>query len=381
MRAEVPRPVSRLAHPATLAALASLMACPAPSHHESTAGYAMEPMTLEGLSLLPRAAVEGAPARTASFGPAADRPFLGGLAANRSYSIGTTRDGYLIGGLPLTAAEGIAPRPISVQRDAIYGTDALVAALGRAGRAVARRWPGSTLWAGDLSGPRGGDLPGHQSHNSGRDADLAFYMRDPRGALDDSPRLARVGANLQAGARHFDVARNWALVEALLRDSLVQVQWLFVADHLRAALLEHGEAAGADPEVLRRARAVLRQPRDSSPHAEHFHLRIYCGLDERLEGCLDAAPFHPWIRRFEAEVDALAAGLLPFLELPWSEELEFAVTRLVRINAVSATPALAARVDDDDPRVATLAADALAFLTGRRTPERWRQWRAEDVGD
>ncbi len=150
-----------------------------------------------------------------------------------------------------------------------------------------------------------------------------------------------------------------------------------MASHLRRALLDHAAASGASAEVLRRARAVLKQPSDSSPHAEHFHVRLFCGADERLQGCLDAPPFHPWIRRFDDEVARWVAALLPLLDLGWSEELRFAVTRLVRMNATQALPRLRALAGCDDPRVAALAAQAVAFLEGRPTREDWARWRVD----
>ena len=43
----------------------------------------------------------------------------------------------------------------------------------------------------------------------------------------------------------FDVARNWAFVEALLSDPHVHVTNLFVASHLKRRLLEEAARAGA----------------------------------------------------------------------------------------------------------------------------------------
>lgn len=316
--------------------------------------------------------------------PAFDRPYASAFAPGASASVGTTRNGYLVGGAPLPAAGPLAARPIATQRGAIYATRPLVLALTRAAHAVARRWPGSVLWAGDASAASGGPLAGHASHASGRDVDLAFYVRAPDGALADSPDLARVGPGLatSAGTR-FDVARNWALIDALLRDPSIDVQWVFVAAPLRAALLDHARSSGADPASLARAEVVLAQPRDSSAHAEHFHLRIHCAAQDRLDGCLDAPPVRPWARRHDEAFDRLVDGLLPFLDAPWSDELAWAVTRLVRMNAVRALPALERRMSDPDPRVALLATDAADFLSGRRTPSAWARWRIDEgaVGD
>ena len=42
---------------------------------------------------------------------------------------------------------------------------------------------------------------------------------------------------------------------------------------------------------LRRVDWILRQPADAAPHDDHFHVRVFCEDPDRLEGCLDRAPF------------------------------------------------------------------------------------------
>ncbi|PKN57348.1 MAG: hypothetical protein CVU56_11490 [Deltaproteobacteria bacterium HGW-Deltaproteobacteria-14] len=339
--------------------------------------HALAALDLTALRLLPAVAV-AAPPVTADAVPAFDRPFAD-LAPGTSASIGTTRDGYLVGGVPLPTSGPLAARPLSVRRDAVYATPTLVRALGRAAERVDRAWPGSVLWAGDASAAGGGDLPGHASHNSGRDVDLAFYRRGADGRLADIPTLTAFGGDLRAAAGlRFDAARNWALVAALLEDPEVEVQWIFVASYLRDAMLDEARATAARPELIEQASQVLAQPSDSSPHAEHFHVRIYCGAEERLAGCLDARPFHPWAHRRDADLDRFVDGLLPFLDHGWSDELEWAITRLVRMNATSASDRLRRLTSDPDPRVAALATDAVDFLTGRRTPAAWARWRAPE---
>jgi len=362
--------------PSWLVCILLLAACADGAPSLPTTGQALAELDLAALRLLPAASVEAPP--SAGPVPAFDRPYLD-LAPGASASIGTTRDGYLVGGVPLPTSGPLASRPVSVRRDAVYATPALIRALSRAAERVARRWPGSVLWAGDASARHGGDLPKHASHNSGRDVDLAFYRRAASGALGDIPTMTVVGEDLRAaGGQTFDQARNWELVAALLEDPEVEVQWIFVASHLRQALLAHAREAGARPDLVARAEAVLAQPSDSSPHAEHFHVRVYCGPEERLAGCLDAAPFHAWVHRRDAELTRFVDGLLPFLDRGWSDELQWAVTRLVRMNATIALDRLRRLERDPDPRVAALAKDAADFLSGRRTPEAWARWRAPD---
>lgn len=368
-----PRSVVALACAAAFAACAGAAADqPPPRRVVSALSFAASPR------LLPRAAVSR-PAAVEDAVPAFDRAHVGSLERGRSYSIGTTSAGYLVGAVPLAGSTGLALRPISVTRGAIYGTRALEAMLTRAADAVAARYPGSVLWAGDLSGPRGGDLPGHKSHNSGRDVDLGFYRRAPDGTAADTPRFSAVTATTGGGADRFDLERNWLFVASVLQDPGATVQWIFVAAPLREALLDYARTSGADPELIARAEQVLAQPSDSSAHRDHFHLRIYCGLEEALEGCLDAPPLHPWAPRWDAEIARLVDGYTPLLSREGPDELRLVVERLVRLHAKSAIPALQRLATESaDATIQGLAADAVAFLSGRETPAAWARWRPDD---
>lgn len=312
-----------------------------------------------------------------------DKPHLSGLAADRSYSIGTASRGYLVQGRKLPETDWLKPRPTSLRRKATWGTDEMIGALDRAAKSVAERWPGSVLYAGDLSAEGGGDIRGHASHNSGRDVDLCFYYRDPAGRIADEERMwpIRSDGTGAGGERRFDVPRNWALVEALLRDPHVQVQWLFVASHLQDLLLAHAEAIGADEEVVRRAKKVLKQPGDSSRHAEHFHVRFYCALAERVQGCVDYGPVWDWVDTYEKALARRITEVLPFLKVRSAEENRYAITRLVRLRAVAAVPHLEPLMDSPDPSIRALAADAVAFLRGERTPPAWAHLTEEDPGE
>src|SRR5690606_16006049 len=76
-----------------------------------------------------------------------------------------------------------------------YGTWELVQLLERAAYRVARRVPGAKLSVGELSREGGGLLAGHDSHQNGRDADIAFYMLDGRGRPYDPFGFADFGAD------------------------------------------------------------------------------------------------------------------------------------------------------------------------------------------
>jgi penicillin-insensitive murein endopeptidase len=229
--------------------------------------------------------------------------------AGVSLSVGDATTGRLVGGEALDA-KGAGYRLLSktIQRGFYYGTARLVDAIRRCARAVAEGDPKSTLGIGNLSRQGGGDIPQSRSHNSGRDVDLAFFVLDAKGRPQFADKLVRFGSSKlvsQEGYR-FDLERNWRLVRALITDAHVDVDWIFIARWLRVPLLEYARKNIEDEAVLLRAETVLKQPGDSSPHDDHFHVRIYCAPRERLEGeCVNYGAVWPWVDQ-EAEVRALA---------------------------------------------------------------------------
>ncbi len=226
-------------------------------------------------------------------------------------AFGTTSEGLLSGAETLPT-QGAHFRRYHASSKA-YAVPSLTAALVRAADAVAATYLDAVLLIGDMSGKRGGKIPGHSSHRSGRDVDLAFYVTDLWERSTEGYPLVHfdrfgVGAKDKT-VRRFDTARNWALVEALLTDPAVEVQWIFVSNGLKALLLDWALRNDKDLKVLERAASVLRQPGDSAPHDDHFHVRIYCPRDTTGNLCVNTGPLWPWI--------------LPYPEpvLPTDEEL------------------------------------------------------------
>ncbi len=232
---------------------------------------------------------------------------FGRALGGHGHSVGTAQNGYLLGGLPVAESPTLRILPQTRARGFYFGTAELVSLLERSAQAVAADYPQSTLRLGNLSRDGGGDIAPSHSHNSGRDADVLFFAFDRNGSdaapanfvhfddngLSDSP---------DPGRWDFDTARNWALVRRWLTDPDVVVQWIFVSVPLRNRLLDYALRA-REPQSLRdRAMHVLVQPRDSSPHADHFHIRIACPADDRPQ-CVDG--FGQTAHAREAQVDAL----------------------------------------------------------------------------
>lgn len=160
-----------------------------------------------------------------------------------------------------------------------YGHPALVLMLQRSAGEVAKASPGSVLLVGDLSREQGGPLAGHRSHQSGRDADTAFYMRDSKGRNHvpeyfiafDAQGKAKDGSGLV-----FDDQRNWLLVLSWIRDERAGLSHIFVSQPLRSRILAYGKTTKDWEKHGKRASMLLKQPANSSSHDDHFHVRISC---------------------------------------------------------------------------------------------------------
>lgn len=194
-------------------------------------------------------------------------------------SVGAPNAGSLIDGEHLDENDRIRVVPAFAGRDTRWGVPSLVRGLDRAARTVARRFPDAMLSVGDMSRRRGGEVGHHKSHQSGRDADVAFYMTDREGSPLYHHRMVPFrgdGTSPMLPAARFDDARNWSLIEALLNDPEAQLQKVFVAAPLRQRLLREAERRAVPLAVRLRAAEVLVQPRTGVVHDDHFHIRIGC---------------------------------------------------------------------------------------------------------
>lgn len=219
------------------------------------------------------------------------------LAPGIHGTMGVPHNGSLTGGQALPK-KGDGYRLLR-DNDVRWGTPRLVGAIQRAAAAVAKERPGSPpLYVGDLAAKKGGQVSGHSSHRTGRDADLLFYALTPSGVSVRSPGFPRFGpdglAKAGKGYVRLDVERNWLLIRALVSDEQVDIQWLFVAKWLEALIIEYAIARGEPDEVIYRASLVLHQPGDALPHDDHLHLRVACSPEEAVAGCSGGGPRWPW---------------------------------------------------------------------------------------
>jgi len=231
--------------------------------------------------------------------PWRDVPWTETLAPDRRLSlplsVGGTSNGEILNAVHLPAqGEHHYVLGDHEGRDTHWGGGVLVQAIEDASEWAERRYPGMRVGVGNLSVRSGGPLYWSRSHHSGRDADLAFRYLNETGEPVEAQGLYVVRSDLtvrEPAGWSVDVPRTWAIVEGLLVTHGDAIQWLFVSQPLKDAMLEHAAEIGVSPAVLAMASVVLHQPGDSRPHDDHLHLRVYCTANEATERCVNRPPF------------------------------------------------------------------------------------------
>lgn len=212
----------------------------------------------------------------------------GPLRSIPATSVGSPTEGHLIGGAHLGDAPYLRIYPSYAGNDVRWGVDGLVGLVDRAARNVRKQFGDAVLSVGHLSKRGGGELDRHASHESGRDADIGFYVKNAAGKpiyADHMVAFSGDGTAAHWPGAHFDDARNWALVSSIVGDGHARVTHMFVATPIRERLLAYAAKIGASPAIRSRAAEVLAQPHGALPHDDHFHVRIACpsGMDKCVE--------------------------------------------------------------------------------------------------
>ena len=213
---------------------------------------------------------------------------LGGSAAPGGLSVGSPTDGHLVGGAHLDESPWLRVTPCYQGEDVRWGLEGLVSLIDHGARAVRKQFPDSVLSVGHLSRRGGGDLDRHASHESGRDADVGFYITNQQGKpiyADHFVRFLGDGTAPSWPGARFDDARNWAFIASIVTDAHAHVSYLFVASPLRARLLAYAQKIGAPYATRVRASELMAQPRGALPHDDHFHVRISC--PPSMEACIE----------------------------------------------------------------------------------------------
>jgi len=287
-----------------------------------------------------------------------------------SVSLGHTSGGSLHAAVRMPSrGKGFALLPHIPSRKTRYATDEMVGLVERTANRVRKKYKWATLRIGNISYRQGGRIPWSVSHRAGRDVDIAFFTVNAKGRpvrLKDYVTFDRKGHS-QDGLQRFDTTRNLEVVRALLSDETVHVQWIFVSRHLRRKLLRAAKRKKVPADMVRRMETVMRQPSDSAPHNDHFHVRIYCSPQDVLHGCHNRGPFHDWVTPATEAYRQRLSELRELTKAPLASYRRRAIDKLVALNARSATDSLIAALDDNDDRVFKAAIRALRRLMPNST--------------
>src|SRR5450432_3536453 len=221
----------------------------------------------------------GALAPSASAGTGRDLPrrYLDAPFSLMSLTVGYPNAGFQLRAKKLKNSDALKVKDSS--QNNVYAHPALVLMLERSAREVARLEKGSLMMVGDLSSRDGGPLPGHVSHQSGRDADVGFYLKDAQGRPVVREHFTPFDPNGKSRYERgvfFDDYRNWVLLRSWVTDDRAGLVHIFVSIGLRWRLIEYGRK---DPRFARYVDDVallLKQPAGRSVHDDHFHVRIAC---------------------------------------------------------------------------------------------------------
>jgi murein endopeptidase/LysM repeat protein len=188
-----------------------------------------------------------------------------------SLSIGRPGSAILVNGVTLPSS----PNWQAAKNADTWGTAETIEAIKVAIDTVCALFPESpALTIGDISSQLGGRLKRHESHQGGRDADLGFYYKPGQGSWF-APGTA---ANL-------DLARNWALVRALVVRT--DVEMILLDRRIQKVLYDYALKLGEEKAFLDRVFQFPRGAGDAvvkhlSGHRTHYHVRFYSPIAQEL---------------------------------------------------------------------------------------------------
>ena len=300
---------------------------------------------------------------------------LGVVSDGTSISVGKPSMGRIVDGARMPdRGQGFFTREIWKTRGNRYGTDELVDLLTAVARRTEPKNTGIRLVVADLSGRGGGAAhQWHRSHQSGRDVDLLYYVRDKAGKAVENDAMHVFRGDLVAvdgTGLTVDIPRVWNLVRELLTAPEAPVQWVFMYQPIANAIVEHAIKIGEPEALVERAKKACKQPGDSAPHNDHMHVRVYCAVSDRQYGCLDIGPMELLAER-EADFQTQQALVASALE---SRVPTFTEAVQAQLPSVTPQPAVIAPSTPSSAPAGDLRSIQRLLRTGAYRFDLWR-WR------
>lgn len=249
---------------------------------------------------------------------------LGVVTDGSSISVGRTNRGYIVDARKIPdEGVGFTTRDVWKARNNRYGTDELIDMIEAVARRMHKHIKDVRLVVADLSSQSGGgSFAFHRSHQSGRDADLLYYMRDKDGnpfEADAMHVFDRRGRARDGSGITIDVPRTWQLVKDLTTAPEATVQFIFMYEPIAELLIDHAKKIGEPAAVIAKVRRALKQPGDSARHDDHLHVRVYCDPRDREYGCQDIGPLELLAER-ETEQQQLLATISSGMSTPPADD-------------------------------------------------------------
>jgi penicillin-insensitive murein endopeptidase len=186
-----------------------------------------------------------------------------GAAALGSMSVGHPHAGFLFNAVKMPES------PFWALSDPAHawGTEETVHDLQRCIRSVHEQFPGSApVVIGAISAERGGALPPHKSHRTGRDADVYFFRQGEHVKIFEA-----------ATASDLDRERTWALLKAFV--TLADVEFVLIDQKVQDMLEAHALSVGEDVRWVSelfhgRDKYELPMVKHVPGHVAHMHVRF-----------------------------------------------------------------------------------------------------------
>lgn len=179
-----------------------------------------------------------------------------------SIAVGRPDEGRLINAMPFPEPGDGGAWAVIVPDSCWTTQETADAIIGAANQLKAWFPDGAPVRVGQVSGPEGGFLPPHVTHQTGRDVDIGLFYPGPE------------PYRVKEREKVMDVAMNWAFVKAVVMHGDVQgilLDWR-VQNVLYAYALKQGEDRDWLDSLFKAPRALFHHARR---HRDHFHIRYF----------------------------------------------------------------------------------------------------------